>query len=85
MKLIDEWKTVLHRSWSNRLAAVTALLAFLQAVVPSMAGVIPDRTFAWLSGLTAILTIVMRLVAQPDMPGSSASDSGAAKPAQGQP
>lgn len=80
MTLIDEWKTVLHRSWSNRLAALTALLAFLQAVVPSMAGVIPDRTFAWLSGITAILTIVARLIAQPEMPGS-----GAAADTQGQP
>lgn len=75
MTLIDEWKTVLHRSWSNRFAALTALLAFLQAVVPAMSDVIPPRAFAVLSGITAILTIVARLVAQPSLPGSSAGQA----------
>lgn len=67
MKLIDEWKTVVHRSWSNRFAALSAVLSVMQAVVPTLAGIVPDRTFAVLSGLTAIVAIVARVVDQPSM------------------
>lgn len=67
MKLIDEWKIVLRKAWSTRLAALSSVLAVLQAVVPSLDGLIPPSTFALLSALTAILAIVARVIDQPSM------------------
>lgn len=67
MKLIDEWKLVLRKAWSTRFAAISSVLAVLQAVVPSLDGLIPPSTFAVLSAITAILAIVARVVDQPAM------------------
>lgn len=67
MTLIDEWKTVVRQAWSLRFGAITVVLVFMQAFVPTLEGLVPERTFAILSGVTAILSIVARLIAQPAM------------------
>lgn len=66
MRLIDDWRAVLRRAWSIRLALLAALLSGLEVLLPFLDGVIaiPHGVFAALAGLTSAAAFYARLVAQ---------------------
>lgn len=74
MRLIDNWRAVLHRAWSVRLIAAAVLLAVLDigSVVLEALGMMVDRP-AWsialrsLSALCGVAAFVARLVAQREL------------------
>lgn len=66
MKLIDNAKLILLKAWSVRFAALTALFAFTEALLPALGGVVPPKTLAILGALSACGTIIARVVAQPE-------------------
>lgn len=66
MRLIDDWRAVLRRAWSIRLALLAALLSGLEVLLPFLDGAIaiPHGVFAALAGLTSAAAFYARLVAQ---------------------
>lgn len=66
MKLAPEWKRIARRAWSMRFAALSVVLGVLE-LVPLLDGFLPPRTFAVLSLLSGVATLVARLVHQPEM------------------
>lgn len=73
MQFIDEWRTVVHRAWSMRFAAASVFfgaLSHIQDVVdvlPQAQAFLPAHVFAVISTVCGVLTIVARLVHQPEM------------------
>lgn len=67
MKLIPDWKKVAAKSWSSRLAVLSAGLAALEAIFSNFHGVIPDKTFAIASALIAVASAMARVVYQQSM------------------
>ncbi len=65
MTLIEDFKLVLLRAWSIRLAALTAVFAVSEAVLPLFTSVVPPRTMAILAAISACGTIVARIMNQP--------------------
>ncbi len=66
MRLVDDWRAVLRRAWSIRLALLAALLSGLEVLLPILDGAIaiPHGVFAALAGLTSAAAFYARLVAQ---------------------
>ncbi|NUO72935.1 MAG: hypothetical protein HOQ10_09500 [Frateuria sp.] len=70
MTLIYEWKSVLLKAWSVRLLSVAALLQVLDLLgafgdmLPFLQGVLPARTFQWLSILCTVAAFAARLIQQ---------------------
>lgn len=67
MNLIDDWKTVLTKAWSMRLALLSAALSAAEVALPFFTDFVPPRTMAMLAVLTAAGAAIARLVAQPGM------------------
>lgn len=67
MNLVHDWKRLVKRTWSIRLAILSALLSGLEMVLPLFGDVIPRNLFAALSFVTAIAAGIARVVAQPRM------------------
>ncbi len=65
--LVADWKWLLRRAWSIRLAVLSALLSSVEVVLPLFVDVLPRNTFAVLAMLAAIAAGVARVVAQPTM------------------
>lgn len=66
MRLDQQWKLIVRKAWSIRLAIIAALLSGLEVVVPMFGDVIPRNTFAALSFVVAVSAAVARVVAQKD-------------------
>ena len=64
MKLGPDWKTVLRRAWSVRLAALAGLLSALELLTPYFAFAVPRGLFAALAIVTSIAASVARMVVQ---------------------
>lgn len=70
--LIPEFRRVLKKAWSVRLAMLSAAFSGAEAlsyVIPYLGGVFPDRTLAMLGALAAVGAVGARIVAQPKMMG----------------
>ena len=67
MNLVHDWKRIIKRTWSIRLAILSALLSGLEMVLPLFGDVIPRNLFAALSFITAIAAGIARVIAQPRM------------------
>ena len=67
MNLIDNAREVATKAWSVRLASLAALFATLDALQPLLQFVVPAGTFAILSALMALATIVARFVKQENL------------------
>jgi hypothetical protein len=68
--LIDDFKTVLRKAWSVRLAILSALFSGAEAltlVLPYLDGIFPPRALAGLGALAAIGAVGARIIDQPKM------------------
>ena len=65
MRLKPDWKAILMKAWSIRLAALAAVLNGAEVVVPLFADSVPRNLFALLSFITVVAAMVARIVAQP--------------------
>lgn len=67
MKLYPNWKEILRKAWSIRLAMLATVFSLLQVVIPIYADVLPRDTFAILTAVATVGVIVARLVWQQDV------------------
>lgn len=67
MKLRADWKKILRRAWSIRLAVLAALFSGAEVVLPMFVDALPRNLFASLSFLTVVGAAIARVVAQPEM------------------
>lgn len=65
--LVPEWKWLLKKAWSIRLAVLSALLSSFEVVLPLFVDAMPRNVFAVLAMLSAIAAGVARITAQPAM------------------
>lgn len=70
--LLPDWKRILRRAWSLRLAVLSALLSSIEVILPMFVDSLPRNVFAVLAMLAAIAAGVARIVAQPAMERRSA-------------
>lgn len=64
MKLYDNWKEIMRRSWSLRFIILAGILSGIEVVLPFFSDDIPRNLFAVLSFLAVAAAFVARLVAQ---------------------
>lgn len=67
MKLYSNWREILRRAWSIRLAMLATFFSLLQVLVPIYADVLPRDTFAILTAIATVGVIVARIVWQQDV------------------
>lgn len=67
MNLVRDWKRLIHKTWSIRLAILSALLSGAEVVLPMFVDAMPRNVFAGLSMIAAVAAGVSRVVAQPRM------------------
>ena len=67
MKLIDNWRAVISKSWSFWLMIASAALGAAELALPLFNGVFPPKTFAIASMITGILAAVARTIQQKSM------------------
>lgn len=67
MKLIDQWKAVLSKAWSIRLALLSAVLGALEVGLPFFSDIAPPKLFGSLSAAVALASAIARLVAQKEL------------------
>ena len=67
MKLYPNWRAILRKAWSIRLAALATVFSVGQIVIPLYADVLPRNLFAILTALCAAGVILVRLVWQQDV------------------
>lgn len=65
--LVDDWVKVLKKAWSVKFAALSAVASALEVGLPFFTDVVPAGVFAKLAALSAVLTIVSRVVSQMGM------------------
>lgn len=64
MKLYDNWKEILRRSWSLRFIILAGILSGIEVILPFFSEEIPRNLFAALSFMAVAAAFVARLVAQ---------------------
>lgn len=64
MRLYDNWREIMRRSWSLRFIFLAGLLSGCEIVLPLFADQIPRNLFAVLSFAAVSAAFVARLVAQ---------------------
>lgn len=64
MKLYDNWKEILRRSWSLRFIILAGILSGIEVILPFFSEDIPRNLFAVLSFFAVAAAFVARLVAQ---------------------
>lgn len=67
MKLIDNWRAVISKSWSFWLMIASAALGAAELALPLFNGVFPQKMFATASMLVGIAAAVARVVYQASM------------------
>lgn len=67
MKLVDDWKKILRRAWSIRMAIIAAVFSGAEVALPYLGDAIPSGPLAALSFVAAAGAIISRVVAQPEM------------------
>lgn len=63
--LIDNWRRVIRRAWSIRLAILAAVLSGAEVALPLFVDAFPRNVFAVASFLVAGAAALARIVAQP--------------------
>ncbi len=74
MRLIPDWRTVLKKGWSIRLALIAGLLSGVELVLPFIADWFPKYVFAALSFAVTMAAVIARLIAQPKMNAQGARE-----------
>ena len=64
MMLNPEWKKILKKAWSVRLAVIAGLLSALEVILPLYADAVPRGLFALLSIIVIIGATIARVVLQ---------------------
>ena len=64
MRLYDNWREIMRRSWSLRFIILAGLLSGCEIVLPLFADQIPRNLFAVLSFAAVSAAFIARLVAQ---------------------
>ena len=64
MRLYDNWKEIVRRSWSLRVIILAGVLSGLEMILPFYSDEIPRNLFAVLSFVAVSAAFVARLVAQ---------------------
>jgi hypothetical protein len=64
MKLYDNWREILRKTWSVRFAALAAVFSGAEALLPFYSDAVPRGVFAGLSGLLTVAAIWARAVYQ---------------------
>lgn len=64
MTLVEDWKQILRKAWSVRLAILAAGFAALEVVLPILAPSMPPGYFAILSAISASGTVLVRVLDQ---------------------
>lgn len=67
LTLIPDWRRILRRAWSVRLAIIAGLFSGAEVVLPLFVESLPRGAFAGLALLFSVGGIVARTVAQPRM------------------
>jgi len=67
MRLYDNWKEIVRRSWSLRFIILAGVLSGLEMILPFYSDEIPRNLFAVLSFVAVSAAFVARLVAQKDI------------------
>lgn len=67
MKLYPNWREIMRKAWSIRLAMLATAFSLAQVVIPIYADVLPRDTFAILTAVSTVGVIVARLVWQQDV------------------
>jgi len=67
MNLVGDWKWLMRKTWSFRLAILSALLSGAEVILPLFVDAMPRNVFAVLSMIAAVSAGVARVVAQPKM------------------
>lgn len=63
--LLDDWRRVLRKAWSFKLAILSAVLCAAEVGVQLFAAVRPAPWLAMLAALTSLAAGIARIVAQP--------------------
>lgn len=64
LKLIDDWKTELHRLWSVRASIFLLVLTQLLALLPSVADALNPRFLLFVFGICIAGIVFLRFVKQ---------------------
>lgn len=64
MKLYENWKEILRRSWSLRFIILAGVLSGIEVILPFFSEDIPRNIFAVLSFIFVSAAFIARLVAQ---------------------
>lgn len=64
MKLYENWKEILRRSWSLRFIILAGVLSGIEVILPFFSEDIPRNIFAVLSFILVSAAFIARLVAQ---------------------
>lgn len=67
MNLVQDWKRLVKKAWSIRLAVLSGMLSGAEAILPMFVDEMPRGVFAGLSVLAAVGSMIARVVAQPRM------------------
>jgi hypothetical protein len=67
MKLYDNWRTILRKSWSLKFIVIAALLTACEAILPLYMDEFPRDQFAIITFGVIIAAFFARLVAQHDI------------------
>jgi len=66
-RLLPDWKKIIRRAWSVRLAVLAAVFSGAEVVLPMFTYSMPSNLFAGLSFVAVVGATIARLVAQPEM------------------
>ncbi len=66
MRLIDNWRTELHRLWSSRLAIYLAILNGVALGIAALIDVVKPWIFIALNVVAYVAIAVLRIIKQPD-------------------
>lgn len=67
MKLAPNWRSIIRRAWSFRLALVAAALGGVEIALPLFSDTMPRGWFLAASVTVTVLAAAARIVAQPGM------------------
>lgn len=68
--LLPEWRRILRKAWSVRLAIIAAALGGVEMALPLFSDAVPRNVFMGLSILTTVGAALARIVAQPKSMGT---------------
>lgn len=67
MKMISDWRKMLRRAWSVRMALIAGFFSAASGVAPYFQSMIDPLVFALLASFFAFGAVIARVIAQPDL------------------